>query len=323
MSFILAYRKPKEKLARARARAPSIPKLHEKNLAKLKPKPYRLLTFEELPEWYQDNHFTRSGYRPVANSWVTCVWSLGHLHNESVNIFTHLIPALCLVVGQVLVYRGLSCFYPEASVADHAVFGIQVGAAIVTMLLSSTYHTLLCHSKDVENLMLRVDYVGILTLILGSFFSGIYVGFYCEPLLRWVYWSMIISLSLVTATLVLHPRLQGLKYRTLRAWAFILTALSGFAPIIHGLFLYGWSEMWVRSGMPYWLLEGLVYGIGAFFFVTRIPESIWPGAFDIWFSSHQFFHVLVVVASQIHLYGVWVAYDWNYQNQRVCPATAA
>ncbi|OAP60569.1 hypothetical protein AYL99_05571 [Fonsecaea erecta] len=319
MSFILAYRKPKEKLARARARAPSFSGLHE-NISKLKSKPYRLLKFEELPEWYQDNHFTRSGYRPPANSWLICVLSLGHLHNESVNIYSHLIPAFCLAAGQVLVYRGLGYFYPEASVADYAVFSIQGGASIVTMLFSSTYHTLICHSKDVENLMLRLDYVGILTLILGSFFSGIYVGFYCEPLLRWIYWSMIISLSLITATLVLHPRLQGLKYRGHRTWAFILTALSGFAPIIHGLYLYGWNEMWVRSGMPYWLLEGLVYGTGAFFFVTRIPESIWPGDFDIWFSSHQLFHVFVVIASQVHLYGVWAAFDWNYQNQRVCPA---
>ncbi|KIW95450.1 uncharacterized protein Z519_04034 [Cladophialophora bantiana CBS 173.52] len=319
MSFILAYRKPNEKLARARARAPSLPKLHE-NLAKLKSKPYRLLRFEELPEWYQGNHFTRSGYRPVSNSWSTCILSLGHLHNESVNIYTHLVPAFCLAVGQVLVYRGLSYFYPDASMADYAVFSTQVGAAIVTMLLSSAYHTLICHSEDIENLMLRVDYVGILTLILGSFFSGIYVGFYCEPLLRRVYWSMIISLSLITAILVLHPKLQGLKYRSHRTWAFISTGLSGFAPIIHGLYLYGWSEMWVRSGMPYWFLEGIVYGIGAFFFFTRIPESIWPGDYDIWFSSHQFFHVLVVIASHIHLYGVWVAFDWNYENQRFCPA---
>jgi adiponectin receptor len=228
------------------------------------------------------------------------------------------VPGIALLFGQVLVYAGLNYFYPDASIADHTVFSIQVNAAVITLLLSCSYHTMICHSKEVENLMLRVDYVGILTLILGSFFSGIYVGFYCEPLLCRTYWAMIISLSVVTATLVLHPRLQGLKYRTLRTWTFILTALSGFAPIIHGLLLYGWREMWVRSGMPYWLLEGLMYGIGVFFFISRVPESIWPGRFDIWFSSHQFFHVFVVMASLVHLYGVWVAFDWNYTHQRAC-----
>jgi adiponectin receptor len=317
MSFILAYRRPKDKLVRPRAQ--SVPTLQEEIIQQFRPKPYRLLKFEELPAWYQDNPNCRSGYRPVSNSWLSCFLSLGHLHNETLNIYTHLIPAFGLLFGQVLVHAGLNYFYPEASFADHAVFSVQVDAAVVTMFLSSSYHTMLCHSKDVENLMLRVDYVGILTLILGSFFSGIYVGFYCEPILRWMYWSMIISLSLVTAMLVLHPKLQGIKYRSHRTWAFISTALSGFAPIVHGICMYGWSEMWVRSGMPYWFLEGLVYGIGAFFFISRVPESIWPGKFDIWFSSHQFFHVFVVLASLVHLYGVWVAFDWNYGHQRTCP----
>lgn len=317
MSFILAYRRPKEKLVRPRAA--SIPNLQENFIQQLRSKPYRLLKFEELPEWYQDNPLCRSGYRPVSNSVTTCFLSLGHLHNETLNIYTHLIPAIGLAFAQALIHGGLKYLYPDASVADHIVFGIQVDAAIVTLLLSSSYHTMICHSKDVENLMLRVDYVGILTLILGSFFSGIYVGFYCEPLLCYTYWTMIITLSLITATLVLHPRLQGAKYRFLRAWAFIATGLSGFAPIIHGLFLYGWSEMWVRSGMPYWLLEGLFYGTGVYFYITRIPESIWPGRFDIWFSSHQFFHVFVVMASLVHLYGVWAAFDWNYTHQRTCP----
>ena len=316
MSFILASRRPKQKLARPRA--PSIPSYQDNFIQQLRSNPYRLLKYEELPKWYQSNHLCLSGYRPVAGSWMTCFLSIGHLHNESLNIYTHLIPALSLLLGQVLIHGGLNYFYPDAALADHAIFSVQVNAAVITMLLSSTYHAMLCHSEDVENLMLRVDYVGILTLILGSFFTGIYVGFYCDPIPCRIYWAMIITLSSITAALVLHPKLQGMKFRPLRTWAFISTALSGFAPIIHGLVLYGWSEMWVRSGMPYWFLEGLVYGIGAFFFITRIPESIWPGRFDIWFSSHQFFHVFVVMASLVHLYGVWVAFDWNYEHQRVC-----
>ncbi len=66
--------------------------------------------------------------------------------------------------------------------------------------------------------------------------------------------------------------------------------------------------------MPYWFGEALVYGIAAFFFVTRFPESAWPGKFDIWLGSHQIFHVLVVVASVVHIMGVWNAYAWNYRH---------
>ncbi|KIW20025.1 hypothetical protein PV08_00600 [Exophiala spinifera] len=315
MSFILAYRKPRAKLARAPSNS------HEERPC---PRSFighrKLLAYEELPDWYQDNHFLRSGYRPVSESWLICAYSLGHLHNETVNIYTHLIPGAGFILSQAVLYRWIYHLYPEASLLDHFVFGCNVAAAMITMALSAAYHTLMNHSMHMSSLMLRVDYVGILTLILGSFFSGIYVGYRCEPTLCWTYWTMIIALSIITSVLVLHPQLQGLKYRAHRSWAFILTALSGFAPIIHGLFLYGWNEMLIRSGMQYYLLEGLVYGIGAFFFLTRVPESIWPGSFDIWLSSHQVFHVLVVVASLVHLYGVWVAFDWNYHNIRTCPA---
>jgi len=316
MSFIVAYRRPKAKLARA----PSVSRQPEERPTEASSDTHRgLLAYEDLPHWYRDNHFTRSGYRPVSNSWRICAYSLGHLHNETVNIYTHLIPGFLFVVGQALTYFGINHLYPEASLMDHVVFGSNIATATITMVLSATYHTLMNHSMHVSALMLRVDYVGILTLILGSFFSGIYVGFRCEPAICWTYWTMVITLSIITSVLVLHPQLQGLEYRSHRSWAFILTALSGFAPIIHGLLLYGWNEMLIRSGMQYYLLEGLVYGIGAFFFLTRIPESIWPGSFDIWFSSHQIFHVLVVIASQVHLYGVWVAFDWNYQNLKTCP----
>lgn len=315
LSFIVTYRKPRSTFNRV---------LNERRRSISTRRPElqstQLLTWDKLPEWHRDNHFVRSGYREEFQSAAECLRSIFSLHNETVNIWSHLLPAAGFIFGQLLIQALIDHYYPEAAALDRFVFACNVAAAIVTMTLSSLYHTLMCHSEHVSSLWLRIDYVGILTLILGSFFSGIYVGFYCEPTPRNIYWSMIIILSVVTSVLVLHPKLQGLKYRTLRTWAFILTALSGFAPILHGLYLYGWDQMWVRSGMPYYFLEGLIYGLGAFFFVTRIPESVWPGKFDIFLSSHQIFHVLVVVASLAHMYGVWNAFGWNYEHQRTCPA---
>lgn len=315
MAFILTYRRPKTTFSRA----PSDQGNGEKR-NKSDTKSKHLVRWDMLPDWYKDNRFVLNGYRDVSNSSLACFRSIFSLHNETINIYTHLVPAIAFMFAQLLVQQAITAYFPEATRLDRIVFACNMGAAIVTLILSSLYHTLMNHSQTVSNLWLRIDYVGILTLILGSFFSGIYVGFYCEPMLRTIYWSMIISLSLITSILVLHPKLQGLKYRSHRTWAFIATALSGFAPVGHGLVLYGWNNMWVRSGMPYWFLEGLVYGTGAFFFVTRIPESVWPGTFDIWCSSHQIFHIMVVSASIVHIFGVWSAFSWNYHNQRTCPA---
>jgi len=271
-----------------------------------------LQRFEDLPVWYQDNPCVLSGYRPVSHSTPTCFYSWAFLHNETVNIYTHLIPAILSIFAQIALQVIISNHFPQASFQDRLVFSLNLLAVTIALLLSSMYHTLLNHSFHVSSLWLRIDYAGILTLTLGSFFSGIYVGFYREPKLRWVYWFMIITLSTLTAILVIHPRLQGLSYRGFRTAAFVATGLSGFVPVGHGLWMYGWEEMWIRSGMPFWFLEGFIYGVGAFFFTTRIPESVWPGKFDVWGSSHQIFHVLVVVAGVVHLAGVWDSYKWSY-----------
>src|SRR5437588_9882969 len=40
-------------------------------------------------------------------------------------------------------------------------------------------------------LWLQLDFVGVVILTLGGFVSGIYVGFYCDPALQKLYWSMV------------------------------------------------------------------------------------------------------------------------------------
>jgi len=140
--------------------------------------------------------------------------------------------------------------------------------------------------------------------------------FYCEPTLRAIYWAMIITLGIATAIVLLSPGLQGPKWRTLRISAFVGTGISGFVPLIHGSAIFGFEQMIRQSGMPYYLAEGLLLLLGAFFYATRIPESIRPGTFDIWGNSHQIFHVLVVLATVVQLYGILDAFDYNYAHGR-------
>jgi adiponectin receptor len=48
----------------------------------------------------------------------------------------------------------------------------------------------------------------------------------------------------------------------------------------------------------------------------RIPERYRPGKFDLVGQSHQIFHVLVVVATGLHLVGLLTAYDYEYHHPR-------
>ncbi|KAI1082455.1 mPR-like GPCR protein [Whalleya microplaca] len=279
--------------------------------------PARLLSYDEIPSWYQDNPYIRHGYRPVTHSTRACLRSWARLHNETVNIFTHLVPATVLLLGLVYVLTHLHYRYDGGlAPADYAIVACLLLAGAACLGVSSAYHTLLCHSREVEARWLRLDFVGIVVLILGSFVSGIYVAFWCEGVVRTIYWSMIGSLAAISVVVVLAPAFQGPRWRTLRLLTFVCTGLSGLAPIVHGICLFGFARMMRQSGLPYYLAEGGLFLLGAVVYATRFPESMSPGTFDIYGSSHQIFHVLVVLATVVHLIGVLDAFDYNYHHRQ-------
>jgi adiponectin receptor len=279
--------------------------------------PARLVTFTDLPKWYQDNPYILSAYRPVSHSYNACIHSLTYLHNETINIYTHLLPALILAFALPTLQIHISSIFTDAPWTDRFMLTLTPMACLFTLSLSATYHTLMNHSHPVSSSCLLLDYTGILALILASFMSGVYVGFYESLFHQRLYWAMILVLVFTSCLFVLHPRLQGPVYRAHRTSAFILTALSGFAPVLHGVCRYGASTAFHEKGVKWWLAEGLWYGIGATFFAKRIPESCaWArtgdkkGMFDVWGSSHQIFHCCVVAGAMCHCWGVWSA--WRY-----------
>lgn len=150
-----------------------------------------LLSFHELPEWHQDNEYILHGYRPISGSAQVSFRSWLYIHNESVNIYSHLIPAIVLLLGEWYILEYLTTRYSRTTSADHFVFVFFLLTAVICLGLSATYHTLMNHSYAIEQLWLRLDLVGIVVLILGDFISGIYMVFWCEPLQRKIYWSMV------------------------------------------------------------------------------------------------------------------------------------
>lgn len=157
----------------------------------------KLITYDELPTWYQDNEYIIGGYRPESFSTSACFTSLLYIHNETINIYTHLIPAIVFLFAQAFILYMLHQKFPEAEPLDYAVFSFFLLSAFITLSLSFLYHTLMNHSMSVSYLWLRLDYIGILALIIGDFVSGIRVGFYCDPTLQKIYWSMVRMINLV------------------------------------------------------------------------------------------------------------------------------
>ncbi|KAF2994304.1 hypothetical protein E8E14_002168 [Neopestalotiopsis sp. 37M] len=275
-----------------------------------------LLSYDEIPTWYQDNPWIRRGYRPVSNSVKSCLRSWARLHNELVNIHSHLFAAVAFLLAEAYVLEPLHRKYSYVSGGDYAVLAIFLLAATVCFGFSAAYHTLISHSQKVEAIWLRLDFVGIIFLIVGSFIPGIYAGFWCEQFERTIYFGMTGGLGAISIIVMLHPKFQGLKWRTFRLLTLVCTGLSGIAPIAHGIYKFGFPQMALQSGLPYYLVEGGLFLLGALVYATRFPERLHPGKFDIWGSSHQIFHILVVFATIVHLVGVLTAFDYNYANRQ-------
>lgn len=152
---------------------------------------YELLVASQVPSWYADNPFLRTGYRPVNGSIRACVNSLRCIHNETVNIYSHLIPAAVALAGNIVIHFYFRDRYPIAPRVDQLALQVCSTTTVLCFGISSIYHSLLCHSEHLSGLWNRLDYAGIIVQTVGSFVSGIYVTFYCYPGLQKLYWTMV------------------------------------------------------------------------------------------------------------------------------------
>lgn len=185
-----------------------------------------------------------------------------------------------------------------------------LGGAMFCLLASSICHLLSCHSARMAYIMLRLDYAGIAALISTSFYPPVYYSFMCDPFFCNLYLGFITVLGIATILFSLLPVFQNPEFRTIRASLFFGMGLSGAAPILHKLYLF-WGQPEVFHTTAYEILMGVLYGIGALVYATRIPERWMPGKFDIAGHSHQLFHILVVAGAYAHYRAGLVYLRWR------------
>ncbi|KAM5354491.1 hypothetical protein ACJ41O_001138 [Fusarium nematophilum] len=271
-----------------------------------------LILWDDLPAWRRDNAFIRSGYRQSHGSYAHSLRSLFYLHNESVNIWSHLLGAAVFLISAGYVDRVVRPRYASASGADVFAFACFFGGAVLCLGMSATFHTLSNHSQTVAKWGNKLDYTGIVALIVGSYVPALYYGFFCLPELMEVYLSLICLLGVGCAIVSWVERFRTPTWRPYRATMFIGLGLSGVVPVIHGAFIYGIQGLEDRMSLSWVALHGAMYIFGAVLYAVRWPERSAPGMFDIWGSSHQIFHMFVILAAATHFYGMAKAFDYHH-----------
>lgn len=277
----------------------------------------RLYHYHELETWQQDNHYIKSGYVRGTNSYKLCLESLTYLHNETVNIYSHMVPAIIgplavmyFVAVRLYVYDNYLGFWEKLNF-------LQFGAAAAfCMGCLALFHCLKCHSHKVSKVGNQCDYLGIIVLITCSLISIMLFAFYDEPRWKYGFIALFVSLGGLCAKVTFDQKFSTPTYRPLRSLMFVLFGLSGALPVLAAVWLYGGSTAFERANAGWLVFEGIFYITGAVLYAARFPERLVykededhvAGLFDLVGASHQIFHILVVVAAYCH----WRALEGCY-----------
>jgi adiponectin receptor len=140
-----------------------------------------LLRLQDIPPWQQDNPHILTGYRPLSNSYPKSLLSLFYTHNQTANIYTHLLGLIVFALVAHAPYATLPSRYRTATHADVLVFLAYFPSLSACLSLSVAHHAFDNHFRRVYEQWLVCDFLNILCLITGSWVPGVYYGFYCSP----------------------------------------------------------------------------------------------------------------------------------------------
>ncbi|PWN52951.1 HlyIII-domain-containing protein [Violaceomyces palustris] len=191
---------------------------------------------------------------------------------------------------------------------DVAGFSTFFIGAIICLGFSATYHTVGCHSRSVAARFNKLDYIGIVVMIVGSFLPALHYGFYCHPHFQLAYSVAILTMGGFAMYVVLNPSYATPAYRPYRTLVFLALGTSAVFPTGHVLSVYGYETVAETMGLRYLLLSGTLYVIGAVLYMSRVPERLSPGRFDMIGSSHQIFHMFILAAAASHYISIRRAY---------------
>lgn len=248
-----------------------------------------LYDYHEAPPFLTGNPHIKSGYRGYLPLKL-CLKSLFLLHNESINVWSH------LVVGLYFFYQ----YYNDMTLVDNdhdnssydrVAFITMIIAIQICMFASATFHLFNCQSHDACHRLLTVDCVGIAIGLSGCFFPVLHFAFYCFAHLKLWYGLVIGVIFGTSGYFITRPWFGERKYTYIRILTYSMVAVSGLIPSGHWALLYGLHSEIVSIFLPRIFLLYFFGAFGAFFYVTRIPESLAPGRFDLIGSSHQVWHV--------------------------------
>lgn len=261
----------------------------------LVPRGIRLYTYEQIPVFLRDNPYITDGYRAYLPSRL-CIKSLFILSNETVNIWSHVLGFLfffCLGVYNMA--SVLPAF--GASREDYVIYSVTLFCFQLCMLCSVGFHVFCCHrSEKTSRRWMALDYAGLSIGILGCYVPGVFYTFYCNNYWRQVYLVSVLAMILAVFFAQIHPLYLSKQWKQMRSLLFCCVAAYGLVPTVHWVCVSGgFSSELVQMFVPRVLGMYCIAALALVFYVSKVPERYFPGQLNYVGSSHQLWHLLLVL----------------------------
>ncbi|TFY80904.1 hypothetical protein EWM64_g3112 [Hericium alpestre] len=263
----------------------------------------KLIRYTDLPEQWRNNPFVTHGYRFIPlNRWPLIIMSIFALHNETLNIHTHLIPLVLWSMNLIPTFNTSSSMPADTPLTAFTIF------ALLCLFSSVIWHTMSgCAHHGGMDLCAKLDYIGIGWLISASVATIVYYGFSCETTARNIFLCMCVVKGLAAAFLPFSTWFNKPQNKPLRSSFFLIMAFASVAPLTYLTLLHSVHDMlsFIRPIVP----SLVSYLMGFAFYATHFPECIlhprWqPSLAWLGGGSHAIWHVFVVVAISQHRAGM-------------------
>ncbi|CAH1259016.1 PAQR8 [Branchiostoma lanceolatum] len=252
----------------------------------------RFLTVDEVPDAHKEP-FVLTGYRPPHRPWRYYLMSIFSLHNETLNVWTHLIT--CIYVLYMLnTYCGEVDYTDGVSGKLFLFYGIS---NFTLHFLSSCAHLLCSRSVAASHIAFSFDYMGIAFYLFNGSLSQCYTS--SEPSFAYVvhpwYPWMAILLSCLYMVASAHShvryRMGDPKRALIQVCSFGTTYLLGTLPLIHRILSDVYNES-VDDVTWMHVRHILLLVVSGFFYASEAPQRYFPGMCDVIGHGHQIFHVV-------------------------------
>ncbi|XP_034555662.1 membrane progestin receptor beta [Notolabrus celidotus] len=273
------------------------------------PLPSPTVEASQVPGLFREPYIL-SGYRPVNQGWRCYLLSLFQRHNESLNVWTHLLAGPIILHSWWANVDALGYTFNAASLP----LTVFLVSSLTYLFFSVAAHLLQSHSEHKHYFFFFLDYVGVAVYQYGCALAHYFytsestwressIGLLFLPGALFLAWFSCAGCCFAKFR---YQRPYPLQRKICQLIPTALAYLLDISPVAHRLLT---TVSWTKEpSLPFHALQIFFFLLSALFFSCPIPERFFPGHCDFVGQGHQIFHLFLSLCTVFQLKALFQDY---------------